>query len=200
MIVHSAVHHFWSYEGCYHILWWSLCFLHDMQIGNCVGAGNHRYFIAFLSSAVISTMYASAMCAYVGFHLWRPLTYGSVSTLSIFSRDAALTALKEIVHAFLSSAFFLSARGLVLMYLAIASLSVQIGIGVLLWQQLQFIYEGKTYISNLSAQDSGSEERGCQNLFRFFGCPYWASRFLLGSSNSGKSHNKWQAHDAVEVT
>eukprot|EP00268_Persea_americana_P041073 TRINITY_DN4090_c0_g2_i1.p1 TRINITY_DN4090_c0_g2~~TRINITY_DN4090_c0_g2_i1.p1 ORF type:complete len:343 (+),score=34.11 TRINITY_DN4090_c0_g2_i1:404-1432(+) len=163
---------------------------HCPFIGNCVGAGNHRYFIAFLSSAVISTMYASAMCAYAGFHLWHPLTYGSVNTLSIFSRDAGLTALKEIVHAFLSSAFFLSARGLVLVYLAIASLSIQIGLGVLLWQQLQFIYEGKTYISHLSAQDSGSEEKGCQNLFRLFGCPYWASRFLLGSSNSIKSHKK----------
>lgn len=171
-----------------------------MQIGNCVGAANHRYFIAFLFSAVISTMYSSAMCLYAGFHLWPPLTNGSVSPLSILSGTAALTALKEIVHALLSSAFFLSARGVVLIYLAMASLSIQIGIGVLLWQQLQFVYEGKTYINHLSAHDSGSEERSCQNLFRFFGCPYWASRFLLGSLNTGKSHNKWKDHDVMEVT
>lgn len=163
---------------------------HCPFIGNCVGAANHRHFIVFLFSAVISTMYAFVTFVYTDLLLWPPLAYGSIRSLSVFSMAAALTALKDIFHALLSSAFVLSARCLVLMYLAVASLSVQIGLTVLLWQQLQFIYEGKTYIGHISARDGATEERGCQNIFRFFGCPYSASRFLVGSSDTQKSHKK----------
>ncbi|XP_077247083.1 protein S-acyltransferase 11-like [Tasmannia lanceolata] len=163
---------------------------HCPFIGNCVGAGNHRHFIAFLFSVVISTAYVSVMSAYAGFHVWPPLAYDSLDPLNIFSTAGAIRASKAIVHAFLSSALLLSTRGLVLVYLLIASLSVGIGISVLLWQQLRFIYEGKTYINHISSLNSGSSERGWHNLFRFFGFPHWALQFLLGSSNAMKSHDK----------
>ncbi|XP_058090334.1 protein S-acyltransferase 11 [Magnolia sinica] len=163
---------------------------HCPFIGNCVGAANHRHFIAFLFSAVSSTMYVFMMTTYAGLNLWPPLTYGSLRPSIIFNRTAALIVLKEITHALLSSALFLSTRGLLLVYLSIASLSVHIGLSVLLWQQLRYIYEGKTYLDQLSSSDGGNEERGCQNLFRFFGCPYSATRFLLGSSGAAKIHWK----------
>ncbi|XP_077220480.1 protein S-acyltransferase 11-like [Tasmannia lanceolata] len=163
---------------------------HCPFIGNCVGAANHRHFIAFLFSVVISTAYVSIVSTYAGFHIWPPLVYESLDPLNIFSTAAALRALKAVVQAFLSSALLLSPRGLVLLYLLIASLSVEIGISVLLWQQLRFIYEGKTYINHISSLNIGNVESGWQNIFRFFGFPHRASRFLLGSSNAGKSHKK----------
>ncbi|KAF8398744.1 hypothetical protein HHK36_014602 [Tetracentron sinense] len=164
---------------------------HCPIIGNCVGAANHRHFIAFLFSAVISTLYVSVMSAYVGFHLWPPMAYRSLGHLSGFDRDLAFRTMKEVILALLNSAVLLSARGLVLVYLFVASLSVDIGLSILLWQQLHFIYEGKTYLSHLSSQvDDGVGEKGCQNLFRFFGCSYSASRYLPGFWNTKKIHKK----------
>ncbi|KAG6642775.1 hypothetical protein CIPAW_09G164500 [Carya illinoinensis] len=151
----------------HHCISCGICILdmdhHCPFIGNCVGAANHRYFILFLISAVTSTIYVSIMSVYAGLRIWPPLTY--------------------------RSAVLLSARGLVLVYLFVSSVSVQIGLSVLLWQQLCFIYEGKTYLSHLSTR--GNEEIGrkdCQNLFRFFECPYSISRYLPNFSRYRKRH------------
>ncbi|KAL5993474.1 hypothetical protein ACLOJK_014399 [Asimina triloba] len=115
-------------------------------------------------------------------HLKLHVGWRSLEPSTIFSEKAILMVLKEVINSLLSSSLLLSTRGLVVVYLAIASLSVQIGLTVLLWQQLCYIYKGKTYLDDLSSSDSGSDERGCQNLFRFFGCPYSASRFAVQSN------------------
>ncbi|KAF6149037.1 hypothetical protein GIB67_041208, partial [Kingdonia uniflora] len=142
---------------------------HCPFIGNCVGAANHRSFIVFLISALISTIYVSAMSAYVGFHLWPPLDYGSLNLLSSFTMHSSLIMVKQIVIAFLSSAVFLTPRSLLLVYLFVASFSMEIGLTVLLWQQLWFIYEGKTYLTHLTQGENGVGQRDCQNISRFFG-------------------------------
>ena len=67
--------------------------------------------------------------------------------------------MNEIVVAFMRSALLLSSRGLILAYLFIASVSLQIGLSVLLWQQLSYIYQGKTYLSHLSSQADSEEEK-----------------------------------------
>ncbi|KAL6313347.1 hypothetical protein AAG906_004247 [Vitis piasezkii] len=108
---------------------------------------NHRHFIAFLISAVISTTYVAIMSVYAGFHIWPPLTYRSLGRLNGSGADSGFIAMKEIIIAFFSSAVHLSLRGLVLVYLFVSSVSVEIGLSVLLWQQLSFIYEGKTYLT-----------------------------------------------------
>lgn len=165
-----------------------------IQIGNCVGAANHRHFIAFLFSAVFSTIYVSFISAYAGLHSWPPVKYRSLAHLNGSGRDLAIRAFKEVMLALVSSAVQLSARGLVLVYLFVSSVSLQIGLSVLLWQQLCYIYAGKTYLSHLSSQGSGGddiEEKGCQNIFRFFGCPYSIFRFLPTVRNSPKRHTKW---------
>lgn len=164
---------------------------HCPFIGNCVGAANHRHFIAFLISAVISTTYVAIMSVYTGFHIWPPLTYRSLGRLNESGADSGFIAMKEIIIAFFSSAVHLSLRGLVLVYLFVSSVSVEIGLSVLLWQQLSFIYEGKTYLTQLSSQgDDAVGDRDCRNLLRFFGCPYSASRYLTSFSNSIKRHDK----------
>ncbi|CAD5187430.1 unnamed protein product, partial [Musa acuminata subsp. malaccensis] len=113
---------------------------HCPFIGNCVGAANHRYFIAFLISVVISCAYVFLMTLYAGFRVWPPLEIRNLA-LSGFGIGSAASIVKEIVAALASSALLLSARGLILIYLSFASLSVEIGIVVLLWQQLYWIYE-----------------------------------------------------------
>lgn len=155
------------------------------QIGNCVGSANHWYFIMFLISVIISCTYVFMMTLYAGFHVWPPLALRNLN-LSSSGPGIAASILKEIVAALASSALLLSARGLILIYLAFASVSVEIGIIALLWQQLHWIYEGNTYISQITSHNGARRQGGCQNLFRFFGCPHLVFRVFLGSGNSGK--------------
>ncbi|KAL5759122.1 hypothetical protein ACOSP7_017643 [Xanthoceras sorbifolium] len=164
---------------------------HCPFIGNCVGAGNHRHFIVFLISAVVSTIYVAIMCANVGLRIWPPFTYRSHSRVNGSDSYFALRILKEITVAFLSSAVLMSPRGILLLYLFISSISVNFGLSVLLWQQLYFIYEGKTYLSHLKYEGSeGPGKRDCQNLIHFFGFPFYASRYLPIIGKSQKKHMK----------
>uniref|UniRef100_A0A803QNX0 S-acyltransferase n=1 Tax=Cannabis sativa TaxID=3483 RepID=A0A803QNX0_CANSA len=114
---------------------------HCPFIGNCVGAANHRYFIAFLISAVISMIYVTFMSTYAGLYVWPPLSYRAFGRIHGYSSNMASTALKEVMLALLRSAALLSARGLILVYLFVSSVSVEIGLSILLWQQLCYIYE-----------------------------------------------------------
>ncbi|KAL2238293.1 protein S-acyltransferase 11 [Sesamum indicum] len=165
---------------------------HCPFIGNCVGAANHRCFILFLISTVISTLYVAIMTSYSVHYMWPPLAHRHVNPLDGFiGVELIFSVLKENILVFLRSALFLPARGLVLVYLFIASVSVGTGLIVLLWQQLGYIYVGKTYLGHLSAVD-GEEmvERDCQNLLRFFGCPHNAAVYLPSYWKSRKSHKK----------
>lgn len=161
-----------------------------MQIGNCVGAANHRYFILFLISAVVSTIYVAFMSVKAGLHVWPPLSYRRPNAhINMFGIDFAMRIVKKIVMALLSSTVLLSTRELLLLYLFVSSISVNIGLSVLLWQQLFYIYEGKTYLSHLSSRgDDGDGRKDCRNILRFFGCPYSVSRYLPVVDSSQKRH------------
>lgn len=134
------------------------------------------------------------MSAYASLHMSPPFLYSLGRLKGTTGRDLAWKLLNEIFVAFLRSALFLSSRGLVLVYLFIASVSLQIGLSILLWQQLSFIYQGKTYLSNLSSQTDNEEEeeekKDCQNLVRFFGFQYFVTRFLSNFWVTRKRHNK----------
>ncbi|KAK6137328.1 hypothetical protein DH2020_028932 [Rehmannia glutinosa] len=140
----------------------------------------------------VSTLYVAIVTSYSALYIWPPLDYRPVSRFSGFvNSEFMFRVLKEKILSFLRSAVFLPVRGLVLVYLFIASVSVGIGLSVLLWQQLSYIYVGKTYLSHLSAVDSEEMmERDCQNLVRFFGCPYSTTVYLPSYWKSRKSHNK----------
>ncbi|GAU43024.1 hypothetical protein TSUD_12790 [Trifolium subterraneum] len=131
------------------------------------------------------------MAVYSSLHMWPPLTHTLGRLKGITGRDLAWKILNEIFIAFLRSALFLSSRGLLLLYLFIASFSLQIGLSILLWQQLSLIYEGKTYLSNLSSQEDNEEEekKDCQNLVRFFGLQYSVARFLSIFHVTRKRHD-----------
>ncbi|KAJ0963920.1 hypothetical protein J5N97_029042 [Dioscorea zingiberensis] len=98
---------------------------HCPFIGNCVGAANHRSFIAFLIAVVVSCTYVVSMSIYAGYHVWPPLEYEHLA-LARLSSLGAIGALKLVAAALANSALLLSARGLLLIYLAFASLSVEI--------------------------------------------------------------------------
>ncbi|XP_028552248.1 protein S-acyltransferase 11 isoform X2 [Dendrobium catenatum] len=153
---------------------------HCPFIGNCVGAANHRHFIIFLISVVISCFYVVTMSSYTAFQIWPPQLGSSAST----DTSAVSRVVKQIITGIASSVLLLSVRGLVLLYLAFACLSADIGIAVLLWQQLYYIYEGKTYITHISSQNTGNG--GCQNILRFFSCPHWAFKIFQIPANSAK--------------
>ncbi|KAL8486042.1 hypothetical protein ACS0TY_022956 [Phlomoides rotata] len=165
---------------------------HCPFIGNCVGAANHRCFILFLISAVINTLYVTIMTLYSTVHIWPPFEHTTLSQLGVLvDTEFIFGDLKDKILALLRSAVFLSVRGIVLVYLFMASVSVDIGLSVLLWQQLSYIYAGKTYLSHLRAVDSEETMgRDCQNLVRFFGCPYNAAVYLPSYWKSRKTHNK----------
>ncbi|KDO53000.1 hypothetical protein CISIN_1g019492mg [Citrus sinensis] len=164
---------------------------HCPFIGNCVGAANHRYFILFLISAVVSTIYVAIMSVTAGLHIWSPLSIRSHAPSNVVGTDLAMRFVKEIIIALLNSALLMSSRGLLLVYLFVSSISVNLGLSVLLWQQLFYIYEGKTYLSHLNSQGGdGADQKDCQNILRFFGCPYSVSRYLPVVRDSEKRHTK----------
>lgn len=166
-----------------------------IQIGNCVGASNHRHFIAFLILTILSTFYVTSMCTFAALRTWPPLRL-SKSFLThhyrFSSTHLATGLVKEYIFALLNSVFLLSTRGVVLVYLIVASISIQIGLCVLLWQQLCYIYEGETYLSHLSSSQGNDRvgERDCGNILRFFGCPYSVSRHMSVFRRSRKRHKK----------
>ncbi|KVI05237.1 Zinc finger, DHHC-type, palmitoyltransferase [Cynara cardunculus var. scolymus] len=163
-----------------------------LSIGNCVGAANHRVFIIFLISAVISNLYVSLISSFTAFHIWPPIRQVPIAVLSSPSDYMLVYSfLKETALSFSTSVESLSLRGFILIYLFLASVSVEIGLGVLLWQQLSYVYQGKTYLSHLSSRGTNrASKKDCQNIVRFFGCPYSATRCLLGFWNSRKTHKK----------
>ncbi|KAI9089735.1 hypothetical protein K1719_029028 [Acacia pycnantha] len=166
---------------------------HCPFIGNCVGAANHRDFIAFLISAVVSTLYVSIMSAYASYLIWPSLKYSSLGGLKgITRRDVVWRAMNEITSALLRSVLLLPMRGIVLVYLFFSSFAVQIGLSVLLWQQLSYVYEGKTYLGHLGSQEDTSSKgkKDCQNFARFFGFPYFITRFLQSFRMDRKERTK----------
>ncbi|KAL1338835.1 hypothetical protein HN51_033412 [Arachis hypogaea] len=167
---------------------------HCPFIGNCVGAANHRSFVAFLMSAVLSTTYVAVMSTHAGLHVWPPLSFSLENSKGISGTYLGLRILSKISGAFLRSALLLSPRGLVLVYLFISSVSLLIGLSVLLWQQLSYIYQGKTYLSHLSSEGDNEEKKDCQNLVRFFGFQYSLTRFLPIFGVTRKKHVKLNNH------
>lgn len=149
-----------------------------------MGASNHQVFVIFLISVVISCSYAAGMTIYASYQIWPSVDFPNLAS----SRRSMSfwRILLDIITMVAGSAFFLSARGLVLVYLAFASLSVNAGIAVLLCQQLSYIYEGNTYLNHISSPNALHGERGLQNIVRFFGCPHPFSRVLLRYSTTGK--------------
>ncbi len=74
----------------------------------------------------------------------------------------------------LDTQFTFSMRLLSLVYLFVASVALLIGVGLLLQQQLWFVYRGDTYINNLypsfnRGKNVVTGSQGWTNLYKVFG-------------------------------
>lgn len=163
---------------------------HCPFIGNCVGAANHRSFILFLISTVVSTLYTAIMTSYSALYIWPSVDHKPIHMMNeSVNTELIVGLLKDNFLAFVRAATFLPIRGLVLVYLFIASVSVGIGLGALLCQQLGYIYAGKTYLSHLTYMDNEEVvEKDCQNLVTFFGCSQSTAVYLPSYWKSKKWH------------
>jgi palmitoyltransferase len=131
--------------------------------------------------------------------IWPTFFYVPIDLASTFKSTNLVHLVTAFVDALMNSSVVLSARAIALMYLIIAGLSVSIGIGVLLYQQVQLLYSGQNYIDSLKVRGDGAVEgsqfkNGWENLFRIFGSRhpiFWLlPKKFKSSSLSKKSHEK----------
>jgi hypothetical protein len=159
-----------------------------LQIGNCVGANNHGYFILFLMYTLVSCLYVlgMAICAY---------NYSRISRTTVQydppEPEMSGIGLGHLGHVFGSlfsnnqTAITIQHIGLV--YLFIITLALLIGISLLLYQQLALVYEGQTYLDSLSPVNDDTSKKGWANLQRVLGKRYpWL--WLLPYISSKKFH------------
>lgn len=146
-----------------------------MQIGNCVGADNHGYFILFLMFTLVSCLYVLGMAIYT--YNYSNLSRTSLPTIQHDPSEGAGLGHFGDVFGSLSSnnqaAIVIQHIGLV--YLFIVTLALLIGISLLLYQQLALVYQGQTYLDSLSAvhdDNSGSWKKGWAHLHRVLGKRY----------------------------
>jgi palmitoyltransferase len=146
---------------------------HVIQIGNCVGAANHRSFILFLFFTVISTFYVCAMSMVTICKIWSDRMKSGELQLDGWAMTRMEVLLSYLV-VWIGSSLTSSVRAIGLIYLVVLSLSVMIGVGLLLHQQVRHIYEGKTFIESLQHHNGvvkgiKAPTPGWRNLRRLFG-------------------------------
>lgn len=173
-----------------------------LQIGNCVGANNHRYFILFLTFTILSCLYILCMVVYTYNHTRMSLT---VIQYDPPEPGTSGMGLDYVADAFSSLLFdnqvAFTIRYIGLLYLFVISVALLIGVGFLLSQQLSLVYQGQTYLDTLSTgvndSNSGSGKKGWANLQRVFGKKYpWL--WLLPYIRSKKSHARWVVVSSFE--
>jgi len=148
----------------------------SFQIGNCVGASNHRYFILFLGFTTVSCIYVLILVVYTFSVSWRNLMEihhddGLPPLQGTFGMRLMANILSAVI---LDTQFTFSMRLLSLVYLFVASVALLIGVGLLLQQQLWFVYRGDTYINNLypsvnRGKNVVTGSQGWTNLYKVFG-------------------------------
>lgn len=163
------------------------------QIGNCVGARNHGYFLLFLGFTTLSCIYVLIMSAYSFNYSWPSLTEVHYDPLA--QPGASVLGL-QVMADVLSALFFdnqvvFSVRYVALLYLIVTSLAVLIGAGLLLYQQLALVYSGQTYLDSITFRDEADSgvqgTRGWTNLRRVFGKRH-PLLWFFPSTNSRKFH------------
>ncbi|CAM6097998.1 unnamed protein product [Calypogeia fissa] len=139
---------------------------HCPFIGNCVGANNHRHFILFLLYTVLSSVYVFGMALYTGLRIWpsvitsnRMDNFGNSLSFSMGAGALAVVA----------NAILISGRAVALLYLLVASVAIVTGVGILLQQQLSFLYSGSTFIDSIQAASKSRGQEGWDNLRQVFG-------------------------------
>lgn len=144
---------------------------HCPFIGNCVGSNNHRHFLLFLLFATASGFYVLTMSTYVGSKVWPNMVRFRRANTPRLHGGASYDVLADLlVTMFLSMEPAASTRAFSLIFLCIASFSLVIGVGLLLYHQVKLVYTGETYIDSLSSSGRGhDQDKSWTNLRKVFG-------------------------------
>lgn len=137
-----------------------------------MGANNHQHFLLFLLFATVSGLYVLTMSVYVGSKVWLKLLKFRPVDLPRLHAAASFNVLADVLAAMIGSLEpLVTARAIALIYLCIASLSLVIGVGLLLYHQVQLVYTGQTYIDSLSSGGGKHEQQGRSwaNFRKLFG-------------------------------
>ena len=162
-----------------------------LQIGNCVGANNHGYFILFLVFTLAGCVYALGMAIYTYNYSRMSLTTVQYDPPIPGTPGISLGRLGDIFDSsFSNNQAAIMIRHIGLLYLFIITLALLIGISLLLHQQVTLVFQGQTYLDSLSVVDgnkSGSVKKGWANLQRVLAKRYsWL--WLLPCISSKKFH------------
>lgn len=166
---------------------------HCPFIGNCVGASNMRPFILFLLFAVMSNVYVLMMSISAMLKVWSSLDFSDRVRVSSMNWHI-MEVLASYLQALLGSSISSSVRTIAIFYLVAASLSVIIGVGLLLYQQLRQLYDGYSFIESLQFENGNFRgSRGWRNFQRTFGHgnpAFWIFPKLASDANGKKVHEK----------
>ena len=133
-----------------------------------MGANNHQHFLLFLLFATVSGLYVLTMSTYVGTIVWPQLLRFRRINLPRVHVAVSFNIILDVLAAMVISLEpEETTRAIALMYLFITSLSLAIGIGILLYQQVQLVYSGQTYLDTLSS--AHHQSKSWTNFRRLFG-------------------------------
>jgi len=124
----------------------------------------------------VSGLYVLTMSIYVGSKVWpRLFIFRRVNNFPRRLHHSAVSfnvVMDVLVIMIASLEPVASARAFALIYLCIASLSLVIGVGLLLYHQVQLVYSGETYIDSLTpggGKGGSSSSRSWANFRKLFG-------------------------------
>ena len=140
----------------------SLLLLIDLQIGNCVGAKNHRFFFVFLSWTFMACSYMFIMAARAILRFWPKflsLQRAAMGTHA-FDLDPRHSTIESYTELF-------SIKVVVLIYLLMLGLGTSVCLGLLLSTQLQLMFDGQTYVESIQG---GKSERGRPFILSLLSC------------------------------
>ena len=163
---------------------------HCPFLSNCVGTDNHRNFLLFLAWTIVSCLYVAAVSSALLLQRWAYVRDFLRAVVQSLKWQRALLVWLTVL---LKAPAWLS----VALYLLFVSVSLALGLGVLLARQVVFLLRGISYVDTLKLRTQGAtpslSSDPVANLRRVFGSrhvlawplPAWHNPSLHGECKKG---------------
>ena len=142
---------------------------HCPFLSNCVGTDNHRNFLLFLAWTIVSCLYVTAVSGSLLLQRWSYVRDFLGATVQSLKWQRALLVWLTVL---LKAPTWLSTA----LYLLVVSVSLALGLGILLARQLVFLLRGISYVDALKMRTQGATPSlpsdPSANLRRVFGSKY----------------------------
>ena len=139
---------------------------HCVWMANCIGTGNLRDFVLFLSWMLVGSLYAAAVAASVLLHCWSEVPISMPHNAGLWRSVAALV--QPFVHLAVPPSLVMAFSVLVL------SAGANTGIALMLMAQLRLMWRGTSYLESLKLRPSAAPAAsGWQNLRQVLGPSVW---------------------------